>query len=259
MRLTLDLDALAGTLEAGQIDERLIPALQAWVGNRWALHGEHTSDPGQVLSTLQEQGINLLHVIERPPQSPAEWAENAVVEPGAALGSLCRVWRFSHIRSGAALGAAVNVGQGVYVDTGVVTGARCKIQNGVNLYRGVVLGDDVFVGPAATFTNDRNPRARTDWTLTPTLVGLGASIGANATIVCGNHLGPWCMVAAGAVVTRPVPAYALVAGVPARLTGYVCPCGQRALPDRGSRYICPTCGFQVPEGSLNPPGAAPNI
>lgn len=173
-------------------------------------------------------------------------AEGAVAEPGAALGPGARVWRFAHVRAGAAVGEGCNLGQGVYVDAGVVLGARCKVQNGVNLYRGVVLGDEVFVGPAATFTNDLHPRAVGEWKVTGTVVGAGASIGANATVVCGSHLGPWAMVAAGAVVTHPVPAFALAVGVPARVVGYVCRCGHKAAPGSDGVYRCGECGSIVP-------------
>jgi acetyltransferase-like isoleucine patch superfamily enzyme len=138
---------------------------------------------------------------------------------------------------------------GVYVDAGVVIGNRCKLQNRVSVYSGVMLEDGVFVGPHATFTNDRTPRAVTpdgriqsdeDWTVSPTLVREGASIGAAAVIVPGVTIGRWAMVAAGAVVTRDVPDHGLVMGNPARLVGYACVCG-RTLTARGELLYCARC------------------
>lgn len=152
----------------------------------------------------------------------------AEVEDDVDLGPDVRVWNWSKIRTGARLGAGTTVGQCCFVDAGVQVGARCKIQNGVSVYRGVTLGDNVFVGPNVTFTNDLRPRAdSSDWMVTPTVVEDGASIGAAATIVCGVRVGRRSMVAAGAVVTRDVPAHALVAGVPARVVGWVDDAGQR--------------------------------
>jgi acetyltransferase-like isoleucine patch superfamily enzyme len=167
---------------------------------------------------------------------------SAVVEEGAVVGAGTRVWHSCHLRAGSVIGRDCTLGFSVYVDTGVVVGDRCKVQNHVSLYRGVVLEDEVFVGPSAAFTNDLVPRAQSpDWQVTPTLVRQGASIGANATIVCGVEIGASAMVAAGAVVTTDVPAHALVVGVPARVRGWVCVCGQvvgrdrDALPPRCSR------------------------
>ncbi len=169
----------------------------------------------------------------------------AVVEPGAEIGEGTKVWHFAHIRSGARIGPGCVLGQGVFIDEGAVLGSACKLQNKVNVYRGVTLEDGVFVGPNATFTNDRFPRAVGEWTVTPTRVGQGASIGAGATVVCGNDIGPWAMVAAGAVVTRSVPAHALVAGVPARRVGWVCSCGCRALRDESGQWRCSVCDSPI--------------
>lgn len=168
----------------------------------------------------------------------------AVIEAEARIGSGTYVWHHSHVRSGATVGAGCVLGKNVYVDENARIGDRCKIQNNVSVYNGVVIGDDVFVGPAATFTNDRVPRAfNHDWSITPTTVGNGASIGANATIVCGSTLGEFCMVAAGSTVTRPVLAYQLVGGSPARHMGWVCRCGTvlTRTDERPSEQWCELC------------------
>lgn len=151
----------------------------------------------------------------------------AIVEDGAELGDDTHVWHHVHVRSGARIGQGCMLGKGVYVDTGVVIGDGCRIQNNVSVYAGVTLEDEVFVGPSAVFTNDRLPRATVrDWEVVPTIVRRGASVGANATIVCGNEIGAAAMIAAGAVVTRDVPDHALVMGNPARRVGWVCDCGR---------------------------------
>jgi UDP-2-acetamido-3-amino-2,3-dideoxy-glucuronate N-acetyltransferase len=142
---------------------------------------------------------------------------SAHIDDQAQIGSQCKIWINVQVREGAQIGARTILSKDVYVDQGVCIGEDCKIQNGVSVYHGVSLGNKVFVGPHATFTNDRVPRAfDPDWKVTPTTVCEGASIGANATIVCGVTLGAYCMVAAGAVVTRDVPPYTLVRGNPAR-------------------------------------------
>lgn len=147
---------------------------------------------------------------------------SAIVEDGARIGDNTRVWHHAHVRAGAVVGRGCVLGKGTFVDAGAVIGDRCKIQNGVSIYTGVTLEDEVFVGPNATFTNDRFPRAATDhWEIVATTVFRGASIGANATIVCGNAIGAFAMVAAGAVVTRNVEDHELVAGNPARRIGWV--------------------------------------
>ena len=164
----------------------------------------------------------------------------AVVDRGAVLGAGCKIWHFCHVMSGARVGAGVVLGQNVYVGGTVVVGDRCRIANNVSLYDGVTLADDVFVGPSAVFTNVKTPRAfisRKDEYL-PTHVGRGATIGANATVVCGRTLGPYCLVGAGAVVTRDVVAHALVVGTPARARGWVCVCGVTL----DEALACPACG-----------------
>jgi acetyltransferase-like isoleucine patch superfamily enzyme len=146
----------------------------------------------------------------------------ADVEPGAKVGAGTKVWHLAHIRASAMIGADCVIGRNVYVDANAVVGDRVKIQNNVSVYQGVTVEDEVFVGPCAVFTNDLRPRAQNpDWQITPTVVRHGASIGANATIVCGIEIGAYAMIAAGSVVTRNVPAYQLVAGNPARALGWV--------------------------------------
>jgi len=151
----------------------------------------------------------------------------ADVSPAARLGDGCRVWHWAQIRERAQVGSNCVIGKDVYIDVDVVVGNDCKIQNFATLYRGVTIGDRVFVGPHACFTNDVYPRAVSpDWKIVPTKVEDGASIGANATILCGLTVRRFAMVAAGAVVTKDVPAQALVAGVPAKVIGWVCECGR---------------------------------
>lgn len=146
----------------------------------------------------------------------------AEVESGATIGAGTKVWHLAHVRSSATIGAGCVIGRNVYVDAGAVVGDLVKIQNNVSVYHGVTIEDEVFVGPCAVFTNDLRPRAQNpDWQITPTLVRHGASIGANATIVCGVEIGRYAMIAAGSVVTRDVAPHQLVAGNPARPLGWV--------------------------------------
>ncbi|WP_322821886.1 acyltransferase [Chloroflexus sp.] len=185
---------------------------------------------------------------------PAIIHPTATVDPQAQIGDNTRVWHWTQIREDVVIGSESIIGKGCYFDAGVRVGSRVKIQSNVSVFRGVTIEDGVFVGPHVCFTNDKTPRAINpdgtlkgleDWTVTPTLVKYGASIGANATIVCGVTIGRFAMVAAGSVVTRDVPDYGLVMGNPARLAGYVCPCGVR-LPGGPIRQsearTCPACG-----------------
>jgi acetyltransferase-like isoleucine patch superfamily enzyme len=159
--------------------------------------------------------------------APAFIHPTAEVETGARVGDGTKVWHLAHIRSTAQVGAGCVIGRNVYVDADVVVGDLVKIQNNVSVYHGVTIEDEVFVGPCAVFTNDLRPRAQNpDWEITPTLVRRGASIGANATLICGVEIGEYAMVAAGSVVTRSVAAYQLVAGNPARPLGWVDAKGQ---------------------------------
>lgn len=175
--------------------------------------------------------------------------ETAIVEDGAGLGHGTRVWHHCHIRAGAQVGRDCTLGKNVFIDVGVVVGDRVKIQNNVSVYRGVTLEDEVFVGPSVVFTNDLFPRASSaDWQVIPTLVRHGASLGANATLVCGVEIGRWAMIAAGAVVTRDVAPHELVAGNPARRLGWVCRCGQvltRTTAQPGPER-CSVCGAVFP-------------
>lgn len=148
--------------------------------------------------------------------------DTALVEDGARLGNGTKVWMNTQVRSDAVLGEGCNIGKNVFVDAGVTIGARVKIQNNVSVYAGVTIEDEVFVGPSAVFTNDLYPRATNEnWQITPTLVRHGASIGANATIVCGNTIGRYAMVGSGSVVTRDVRDHELVIGNPARFHAWV--------------------------------------
>ena len=170
--------------------------------------------------------------------------ETAIVDDGAELGTGTRVWHFVHVSRGARIGARCVLGQNVYVGNDVRIGDGVKIQNNVSIYTGVEIDDDVFLGPSCVFTNVQNPRSfveRKD-EYRRTHVKRGASIGANATIVCGHDLGEYCFVGAGAVVTREVPPYALVVGAPARRIGWMCKCGERLGNGDEMSVACGACG-----------------
>lgn len=166
---------------------------------------------------------------------------SAIVDRGAKIGAGTKIWHFCHVMAGARIGQACVLGQNVFVAAGARVGDRCKLQNNVSVYDGVVLGDDVFVGPSAVFTNVRNPRASIDrrGAFEQTHVDRGATIGANATIVCGVRVGAYALIAAGAVVTADVSAHAVMAGVPARRQGWICACGQtRGTAAAIRRCVC---------------------
>ena len=178
------------------------------------------------------------------------WAHpTAIVDQPAQIGEGSKIWHFCHVMAGARIGAGCVLGQNVFVAARAVLGNGCKIQNNVSLYDDVILEEDVFVAPSAVFTNVVNPRAFIErkHEYRTTRVGRGASVGANATVVCGHDIGEYAFVGAGAVVTKDVPAYALVTGVPARQMGWICRCGVR-LPD-GSDNVreCKACGQRYRE------------
>jgi UDP-2-acetamido-3-amino-2,3-dideoxy-glucuronate N-acetyltransferase len=151
----------------------------------------------------------------------------AVVEEGVTVGAGTKIWHHAHVRTGAVIGRGCNIGKDVFIGERVVIGDGCKLINGAFLPTGVTLADEVFVGPNVVFTNDLFPRAKgPDWEMVPTWVRRGASIGANATIICGHEIGEWATVGAGSVVTRAVEAHELVVGNPARRKGWVCECGR---------------------------------
>lgn len=168
----------------------------------------------------------------------------ATVDDGAEIGIGTRVWHYTHVMSGASIGDECVLGQNVFVASGVKIGRGCKIQNNVSLFAGVELEDHVFCGPSVVFTNVLNPRSEIDRSseFARTLVKNGATLGANATILCGTKIGRYAFVGAGAVVTRDVPDHALVLGTPGRLTGWACTCGATLPPFEDSRSICSACG-----------------
>lgn len=184
--------------------------------------------------------------------------ETAEVADSASIGDNSNIWHHCQVRPNAVIGENCNIGKGVYIDADVQIGNNVKIQNYVSVYHGVTVEDGVFIGPHACFTNDMRPRAinfdespksADDWKLSKTLVKKGAAIGANSTIRCGITIGEWVMVGSGSVVTRDVPDYGLVFGNPARLRGFVCPCGNK-LDKTGEEEtvitaVCSDCGFSV--------------
>lgn len=169
--------------------------------------------------------------------------ESSFVDDGARIGKGTKIWHFSHVSSESRIGKNCVIGQNVYVGPNVLIGNNVKIQNNVSVYEGVILEDDVFCGPSMVFTNVVNPRSampRKD-EFKRTLVKRGATIGANATIVCGKTIGKYAFLGAGTVVTKDVPDYGLVLGVPGRLAGYMCECGI-GLNFLNSKAVCDSCG-----------------
>ena len=164
----------------------------------------------------------------------------SIIDDDVLIGEGTKIWHFSHVQSGAQIGKNCSFGQNVNVSNNVIVGDGCKVQNNVSLYEGVELGDYVFCGPSCVFTNDLTPRAKYPKGhagYKKTVVEEGASIGANATIVCGHNIGKWALIGAGAVVTSNVPSHALMLGIPARRVGWACECGE-LLPED---LICKKC------------------
>lgn len=182
----------------------------------------------------------------------------AEVSDKAKIGDGTSIWHQCQIREGVTIGESCVLGRGVYIDAGVPIGNHVKIQNYVSIYHGVTIEDGVFIGPHVCFTNDLRPRAinpdgslksADDWVLSLTRIKRGAALGANSTIRCGVTIGEWAMVGSGSVVTRDVPDYGLVMGNPAKLHGYVCPCGEKLVADgvtAGETVLhCPKCNFKL--------------
>lgn len=180
--------------------------------------------------------------------------QTAVIDPGCTIGRGTKIWHFSHIMKDAVIGEGCNIGQNVVVSPGVKLGNNVKVQNNVSIYTGVICEDDVFLGPSMVFTNITNPRSaviRRDQYVT-TMVRRGASIGANATIVCGNEIGEYSLVGAGAVITKDVMPYALVIGNPGRQAGWVSEYGHKLAFDDNGMAVCPESGdkYRLHEGRV---------
>ncbi len=180
--------------------------------------------------------------------------ETAVIDEGCDIADNVKIWHFSHIMPGCKIGEGCSLGQNVVVSPQVVLGKNCKVQNNVSIYTGVVCEDDVFLGPSMVFTNVFNPRSAVSrkHEYRQTIVGRGASIGANATVVCGNNIGPFAFIGAGAVVTKEVRAYALVLGNPARQTGWMSEYGLKMEFDDEGVYRCPETGeiYRLKDGRV---------
>ncbi len=191
-------------------------------------------------------------------EQPARIHPTADVASSATIGPGTSIWNQAQVREHARIGAECVIGKNAYVDVGVVIGDRVKVQNNVSLYHGVTVEDGVFIGPHVCFTNDKVPRAvnrdgslktDADWEVSPTLVRVGAALGANSTILPGVSIGRWAMVGSGSVVTHDVADYELVVGNPARRIGSACPCGEPLRDaDDGAAFhgTCPRCGGHVP-------------
>lgn len=180
--------------------------------------------------------------------------ETALVDDGCIIGNGTKIWHFSHLMSGCELGENCNLGQNVVVSPNVKLGNNVKVQNNVSIYTGVICEDDVFLGPSMVFTNVTNPRSAVNrrGQYEQTVVGKGASIGANATVVCGNNIGHYAFIGAGAVVTKYVPPYALVVGNPSRQIGWMSEFGHRLEFDDNGLAVCQESGekYELNEGSV---------
>jgi UDP-2-acetamido-3-amino-2,3-dideoxy-glucuronate N-acetyltransferase len=186
--------------------------------------------------------------------------QSSYIDDGCEIGADTKIWHFSHVMTGSKIGRSCNIGQNVVISPQVVIGDNVKIQNNVSVYTGVVLEDDVFCGPSMVFTNVINPRSHVSrkHEYLATRVKRGASLGANSTIVCGHTIGAYAFVAAGAVVTKDIPDHALVAGVPGRVVGWMCQCGEKlaagAKPPQEA--VCAACRsrYRLESGSLTAVG-----
>ena len=180
--------------------------------------------------------------------------ETAVIDSGCEIGNGSKIWHFSHIMSGCIVGEACNIGQNVVISPNVKLGRNVKIQNNVSVYAGVICEDDVFLGPSMVFTNVINPRSHVSRKseYIQTLVRKGASIGANATIVCGNEIGEYAMIGAGAVITKPVKAFALVVGNPAKQIGWVSENGHKLTFGSSNKAVCSETGqeYELKDGAV---------
>jgi len=170
--------------------------------------------------------------------------ETAIVDDNCSIGKDTKIWHFSHIMSGCVIGEGCNIGQNVVISPSVILGKNVKIQNNVSVYTGVICEDDVFLGPSMVFTNVINPRSHVNRKseYAQTLVRKGASIGANATVVCGNEIGAYALIGAGAVITKPVKPFALVVGNPAKQIGWVSENGHKLVFNAAGMATCPETG-----------------
>lgn len=184
--------------------------------------------------------------------------ETAIIDEGCFIGTGTKIWHFSHIMAGCVIGENCNIGQNVVVSPNVVLGKNVKVQNNVSIYTGVTCDDDVFLGPSMVFTNVINPRSAINRKneYAKTHVGKGATIGANATIICGHDIGKYAFIGAGAVVTKSIPDYALVIGNPAKQTGWMSEFGHKLLFDNEDKAKCPESGemYQLKEGRVHKMG-----
>lgn len=208
----------------------------------------HHTDPTPNTPSLRGQGES--------EQSGSFVHPSSYVDEGCQIGKGTKIWHFSHIMSGCRIGEDCNIGQNVVISPDVVLGRNCKIQNNVSVYTGVRCEDDVFLGPSMVFTNVINPRAAVSRKAEyrETILKRGASVGANATIVCGHTLGEYCLIGAGSVVTKDVPAYALMVGNPARRIGWVSRHGEKLVFDANGIATCPATGeqYRLLDGVVTP-------
>lgn len=207
-----------------------------------ALHDSQNNRASEPEVPYQPLNLSTHQLMTTP--TPYFVHETAIVDEGAQIGVNTKIWHFCHIMSKAVIGKDCSLGQNVFVANGVTLGNNVKVQNNVSIYEGVNCEDDVFLGPSMVFTNVYNPRSAVNRKneYMKTTVGKGASIGANATIVCGNDIGPFAFIGAGSVVTKEVPAYALVVGNPARQIGWMSEHGERLHFDENGEAVCPGSG-----------------